>query len=230
MGTDVEVLARIPVTIPFTDVSFNIVISDIIVVSWIVMAVIILWAYLATRKMKNVPTGLQVSAEIVVETVNNLVKSTMSHHWRKFAPYIGTLLLYLALANTLGVFLFTKPLTRDLSIPAALAIMTITLVVGAGIKFKGIKGWLKSFIEPMPIMLPFNILEYFIKPLSLCMRLFGNIFAAYVLMHMIIKNIPLIFPSVACLYFDLFDGGLQAFVFVFLTTLYVAEAVEVEEQ
>lgn len=229
MGTDVEVLARIPVTIPFTNVSFNIVISDIIVMSWIIMGVVILWAYLATRKMKTVPTGLQLSAEIVVDTINNFVKGTMGHHWRSFAPYLGALGLYLALGNTLGVLLFTKPVTRDLAIPAALAIMTITLVIGAGIKFRGIKGWLKSFIEPMPVMLPFNILEYFIKPLSLCMRLFGNIFAAYVLMHMIIKNIPLIFPSIACLYFDLFDGGLQAFVFVFLTLLYITEAIEVEE-
>ncbi len=229
MGTDVEVLARIPVTIPFTNVSFNIVISDIIVASWIIMGVIILWAYLATRKMKAVPTGLQLSAEVVVGTINNFVKGTVGHHWRSFAPYIGALGLYLALGNTLGALLFTKPVTRDLAIPAALAIMTIILVIGSGIRFKSFKGWVKSLFEPMPFMFPLNVLEYFIKPLSLCMRLFGNIFAAYVLMHMIIKNIPLIFPSVACLYFDLFDGGLQAFVFVFLTCLYVGEAIEVEE-
>jgi F-type H+-transporting ATPase subunit a len=107
--------------------------------------------------------------------------------------------------------------------------MTIILVIGSGIKFKSFKGWVKSLFEPMPFMFPLNVLEYFIKPLSLCMRLFGNIFAAYVLMHMIIKNIPLIFPSIACIYFDLFDGGLQAFVFVFLSTLYIAEEVEMEE-
>lgn len=218
----------IHVTIPFTNISFNIVISEIIVTSWIVMAVIILWAYLSTRKMKLVPTGLQNSAEIVVETINNFVKGLMGeHHYKDFVPYIGALGLYLVLSNTIGALFFMKPPTRDFAVPAALAIMTIVLVIGAGIKYKGIKGWLKSLVQPMIIMLPFNLLEYIIKPLSLCMRLFGNILGAYILMHMLI-HVPVV-PSIVCFYFDLFDGGLQAFVFTLLTTLYIAEAIEVSE-
>ena len=222
---EVAVLAKIPVTIPFTDISFNIVISEIIVSSWIVMAVIILWAFLATRKMKLVPTGLQNSAEFVVETINNFAVNNIGPEGKKFAPYIGALGLYLALANTMGALFFAKPPTRDLSIPATLAIMTIILVIGTGIKYKTPSGYIKGLFKPMWFMFPFNLLELIIKPLSLCMRLFGNILGAYILMHMIIKNIPVIFPSIACLYFDLFDGGLQAFVFVLLTTLYVAEEV-----
>jgi len=228
MVEEVAVLARIPVTIPFTDISFNIVISEIIVTSWIIMAVIILWAILATRKMKLVPAGLQISAEVVVETINNFVKGIMGeHHWRAFAPYIGTLGLYLALSNTIGALFFAKPPTRDFSIPLTLAVMTIVIVLGASIKYRGFKGWLKSLVQPLWVMLPFNLLEYIIKPLSLCMRLFGNILGAYILMHMLI-HLP-VAPAIACLYFDLFDGGLQAFVFVLLTTLYIAEAIEVEE-
>lgn len=228
MEEEIAVLAKIPVTIPFTSISFNIVITEVIVTSWIIMALLILWAYLATRKMKAIPTGLQNSAEIVVETVNNFVKGLMGEkHYRAFAPYIGTLGLYLLFSNTLGALFFAKPPTRDFSIPVALAIMTITLVIGSSIKYRGVKGWFKSLFEPTPIMFPFNLLEYIIKPLSLCMRLFGNILGAYILMHMLI-HFPVV-PSVACLYFDLFDGGLQAFVFVLLTTLYVSEAIEVEE-
>lgn len=228
MEEEIAVLAKIPVSIPFTGISFNIVITEVIVTSWIIMALLILWAYLATRKLKAVPTGLQNSAEIVVETVNNFVKGLMGeHHYRTFAPYIGTLGLYLLFSNTLGALFFAKPPTRDFSIPVALAIMTITLVIGSSIKYRGVKGWFKSLFAPTPIMFPFNLLEYIIKPLSLCMRLFGNILGAYILMHMLI-HFPVV-PSVACLYFDLFDGGLQAFVFVLLTTLYVSEAIEVEE-
>jgi len=225
MMEEVAVLAKIPVTIPFTDISFNIVISEIIVTSWIVMAIIILWAFLATRKMKLVPTGLQNSAEFVVETINNFAKNNIGPEGIKFAPYIGALGLYLALSNTIGALFFAKPPTRDLSIPATLAIMTIILVIATGIKYKGASGYFKGLFKPMWFMFPFNLLELIIEPLSLCMRLFGNILGAYILMHMIIKNIPIIFPSIACLYFDLFDGGLQAFVFVLLTTLYVAEEV-----
>ncbi len=228
MEEEIAVLARIPVTIPFTDISFNIVISEVIVTSWIIMAVLIVWAFLATRKMKLVPTGLQNSAEIVVETIDNFVKGIMGeHNYRAFVPYIGTLGLYLLLSNTLGALFFAKPPTRDFSIPFTLAIMTILLVLGASIKYRGLKGWAKSLFKPLWVMFPFNLLEYIIKPLSLCMRLFGNILGAYILMHMLI-HLP-IAPSIACLYFDLFDGGLQAFVFVLLTTLYVAEAIEVEE-
>ena len=228
MEEEIAVLAKIPVSIPFTSISFNIVITEVIVTSWIIMALLILWAYLATRKLKAIPTGLQNSAEIVVETVNNFVKGLMGeHHYRTFAPYIGTLGLYLLFSNTLGALFFAKPPTRDFSIPVALAIMTITLVIGSSIKYRGVKGWFKSLFAPTPIMFPFNLLEYIIKPLSLCMRLFGNILGAYILMHMLI-HFP-VAPSLACLYFDLFDGGLQAFVFVLLTTLYVSEAIEVEE-
>lgn len=228
MEEEIAVLAKIPVSIPFTNISFNIVITEVIVTSWIIMALLILWAYLATRKMKAIPTGLQNSAEIVVETVNNFVKNLMGeHHYRAYAPYIGTLGLYLLFSNTLGALFFTKPPTRTFAIPVALAIMTIILVIASSIRYRGLKGWAKSFFEPIPIMFPFNLLEYIIKPLSLCMRLFGNILGAYILMEMLI-HIP-VAPSFASLYFDLFDGGLQAFVFVLLTTLYVSEAIGEEE-
>lgn len=228
MEEEIAVLAKIPVSIPFTNISFNIVITEVIVTSWVIMAVLILWAYLSTRKMKAVPTGLQNSAEIVVETVNNFVKNLMGErHYRSFAPYIGTLGLYLVFSNMLGALFFTKPPTRTFAIPVALAIMTIVLVIASSIRYRGVKGWFKSLFEPTPIMFPFNLLEYIIKPLSLCMRLFGNILGAYILMEMLI-HIP-VAPSFASLYFDLFDGGLQAFVFCLLTTLYISEAIGEEE-
>ncbi len=228
MEEEIAVLAKIPVTIPFTSISFNIVITEIIVTSWVIMALLILWAFLATRKMKAVPTGLQNSAEVVVELINNFVKGIMGEkHYKAFAPYIGTLGLYLLFSNILGATFFAKPPTRTFAVPVALAIMTIVIVLGAGIRYKGLKGWVKGLFAPTPIMFPFNLLEYAIKPLSLCMRLFGNIFGAYILMEMLV-HFP-VAPSFASLYFDLFDGGLQAFVFCLLTTLYISEAIEVEE-
>jgi F-type H+-transporting ATPase subunit a len=213
----------------FTIPGLNIPVTEVIVMSWVVMIVIVIWAAIATRKLKEIPTGVQSSAEMVVETINGFTKNIIGHNWESFAPYIGTLGLYLALANTCGALFLAKPPTRDFSIPLALAIMTILIVIGASIKYKGIKGFLKSFFEPLWFLFPFNLMEYIIKPLSLSMRLFGNIFGAYTLMHMIIKGLPWAMPAIACLYFDLFDGGLQAFIFVFLTSLYISEAIEVEE-
>ena len=91
---------------------------------------------------------------------------------------------------------------------------------------KGLKKWLKSFTEPIPLITPINILEIFIPPVSLCMRLFGNVLGAYVVMELIKIVLPVGLPVPFSLYFDIFDGLIQAYVFVFLTSLFIKEAVE----
>ena len=126
-----------------------------------------------------------------------------------------------------GLFGITPP-TKDLNTTAGLALMTIVLVQYAGIREKGVGGWLKSYTEPVAIITPLNILEIGIKPLSLCMRLFGNILGAYIIMELIIYVVPAVVPLVASAYFDIFDGLLQAYVFCFLSSLYIHEAIETE--
>ncbi len=228
MEDGIEVIFNLP---------FNIPVTNVVIMSWIAMAVIILWAWASTRNLKLVPTGLQKTAETVVEGITNFVVGIIGPDGKKFAPYLGTVALFLAISNTVGALFMSEltngiigPSTRGIAIPVALAVMTILLTIGAGIQKKGLLGFFKSLFEPIWILFPFKILEFFIKPLSLSMRLFGNILGAYILMEMIITNIPIIFPSLACLYFDLFDGLLQVFVFVLLSSLYIAEEVEVKEE
>lgn len=214
----------------------NIPITNVVVMSWIAMAIIIVSAFFATRKLKLVPKGGQNVAEFVVEVVNNFVKGIMPTRWKTYAAYIGTVGIFLAIANTLGALFMTElshgvisPITRTLAVPAAFAVMTIVIAIASGIRYHGLLGFFKSLFKPTPIMFPFKLLEFIIKPLSLCLRLYGNIFGAYIVMEMILANLPFIFPAVACVYFDLFDGLLQAFVFVLLTSLYISEEVESEE-
>lgn len=221
----------------FTIPGIDIPITNVVVMSWITMGVIILWAFLSTRKLKLVPKGLQNTAEIVVETLNNFAESMMGKAGRKYAAYLGTIGLFLAIANTIGALFMSEitngiicPPTRTMAVPIALALMTITIAIGAGIRKKGIIGFIKRLFKPVPFMFPFNILEFIIKPLSLSMRLFGNVFGAYVAMELLFNAIPWGLPAIACLYFDLFDGGLQTFVFVLLTSLYIAEEIEEEEE
>ena len=97
--------------------------------------------------------------------------------------------------------------------------MSIILIEYAGFRQKGLKKWVKSFAEPMPIIAPINILEIFIKPLSLCMRLFGNVLGSFVVMELIKIILPVLLPIPFSFYFDIFDGLIQAYVFVFLTSL-----------
>ncbi len=228
MEDGIEVIFNLPY--------LNIPITNVVIMSWITMAVLIIWAWVSTRNLKLVPKGKQNVAEIVVETITDFVTNIIGPDGKKFAPYLGTVALFLAISNTAGALFMSEltggiigPSTRGIAIPVALAIMTILLTIGAGIQKKGLFGFIKSLFKPIFILFPFNVLEFFIKPLSLSMRLFGNILGAYVLMEMILNSIPIVFPSFACLYFDLFDGLLQVFVFVLLSSLYIAEEVKKEE-
>jgi F-type H+-transporting ATPase subunit a len=212
---------------------FGIPITDTVLVMWIIMAVLIIAALILTRKMVTVPKGKQNVVEIIVEFINNFTKDIIGHHWKHFAPYIGTILMFLVLSNIISIFnvfgifhVHMRPPTKSVFVTVPMALMTIMLVLGSSIRFKKVSGWLKSFIEPMPIAIFTKVLDYFTRPLSLSLRLFGNIIGAFIVMELIYSVVPLFVPAALSIYFDLFDGILQAYVFVFLTTLYVAEAIE----
>ena len=142
-----------------------------------------------------------------------------------YSTYIVTVLIFIACSNMVGLFGFTPP-TMDLTVTVALSLVSIVVVQIAGIAKKGVKGWLKSFGQPMAAIAFMNVLELGIRPLSLCMRLFGNILGATVIMELLKHVVPVILPAALSLYFDIFDGCIQAYVFVFLTSLYIKEAVE----
>lgn len=163
--------------------------------------------------------------ESAVSWIYNFFKGILGEEGKQYIPYLMTVVLYIGVANLIGLLGF-KPPTKDMNVTAALAIMSILLIEYAGFHKKGGKGWLKSFAEPMPIILPINILEIFIRPVSLCMRLFGNVLGSFVVMELIKMVIPVIVPVPFSLYFDIFDGLIQAYVFVFLTSLFIKEAIE----
>ncbi len=209
-------------------------VTDVVVMMWVIMAVLIFFSIFLTRKLSAVPNKKQNVAEIIVEFINNIAKDAIgAHHWKAFAPYLGTIFLFLIFANTVSIFNVIpgegfkfRPPTRNINVTACMAIMSICVVIYAGIRYKRMGGWLKSFVEPIPMMLPFKILDYGIKPLSLALRLFGNILGAFIVMELIYMAMPPVIPAALSIYFDLFDGILQAYVFMFLTSLYIAEVLE----
>jgi F-type H+-transporting ATPase subunit a len=197
------------------------------VISWVIIAVIALLCLIFVRHLKTVPTGSQCLIEIGVNWINDFFIGILGPKGKKYIPVLGTLLIYIGFSNIVGLF-GLKPPTKDLGVTATLAIIAIIMIQYAGIRERGAKGWLKSFKEPMAVMLPLNILEIFIKPLSLCMRLFGNVLGAFVVMELIKIIVPVGLPVVFSFYFDIFDGLIQAYVFVFLTSLFMSEAMESE--
>jgi F-type H+-transporting ATPase subunit a len=198
-------------------------VSEAVVVTWIIMAVLCL-CLVRNLKVEN-PGKKQLMLETAVSGLYNFFEEIVGEKGRRYIPYLSTVAIYIGIANLIGLFGF-KPPTKALNVTAALAVMSIILVEYSGIHAKGVKGWVKSFVEPSPIIAPINVMELFIKPLSLCMRLFGNVLGAFVIMELLKIVVPLFVPVVFSCYFDIFDGLIQAYVFVFLTGMYIEEAVE----
>jgi len=212
-------------------------ISDTVVATWIVMAVLVLSSFLLTRRLMDVPGKAQSLVEGLVAFANKFTEDNIGHEGRRFVPFIGTVFLFLCVANLLpmltpvGGFGYEppfaiKPLTRDINVTSALAVLTMAVVVFSALRSKGLKGFLRSFARPMAFMAPFNALEYAVKPLSLSLRLFGNVLGAFIIMQLAEIVMPVGLPPILGLYFDLFDGLVQAVVFGFLSAVYVAEAIE----
>ena len=203
------------------------------VVSWIIIAVMTVLAIILTRgfKIEGEISKRQLLLEMCYEKAESFFKTIMSEKVEKYIPWLMSMALFIGISNMVGLLGF-KPPTKSMQVTLAMALTTIVLVEYCAFKDKGIKGRLKAFTKPVWIVTPINILEIFTKPLSLCMRLFGNIIAAFTIMELI-KAVPftkLGVPAVFSLYFDLFDGLLQAYIFVFLTAIYLEEAVEEAEE
>ena len=204
-------------------------ISSAVLVTWIIMAFWIIVTLLATRNLKvRNPGKFQIVLESGVELLNGFAKQTLGPHWRPFAPYLGSVALYIGLANIISIFGLTPP-TKDVNVTAALALMSLVLIYGAKFRYNGLARGMKRFAEPMPLLTPINVMEIAIRPLALCMRLFGNVLGAFIIMEIIKYLVPAVVPAVFCIYFDLFDGLIQTIVFVFLTALFAGEGIKEED-
>ena len=200
-------------------------VKESVIITWGIMAVLMILTLVFVRNLKVIPGKAQTVFEILVEFIYNFFTDILGEHGKKYVPYLGTVLIYLAFANLVGL-IGLKPPTKDLNVTAGLAIMSIILIEFSGIHAKGFKGYIKNFSHPMPLMTPFNIMELGIRPLSLCMRLFGNIFGGFVIMELLKIIVPVVIPIPFSFYFDIFDGLLQAYIFVFLTSIFMSEKLE----
>ncbi|MFZ5968889.1 MAG: F0F1 ATP synthase subunit A [Bacillota bacterium] len=214
-------------------------ITETVTTTWIIMAVLTIFALIATRKFESVPKGLQNVVELLVDGVHKLTAQTMGEDKIAFAPYIGTLLMYLVCANLAGLFGFRPP-TADVNTTLALALMTFVMIHFSGMKRKGVGTYLKGFLEPFPVMLPLNVIGELATPISLSFRLFGNIVGGLIIMNLLYGalatlsmklgiGVPVLqtgIPAVLHIYFDVFAGVLQSFIFSMLTMVFVSIAMD----
>ena len=177
-----------------------------VVVTWIITGIIMIASLILVHGLKVRQIGRkQAALEKGICFLYDFFEELLGKDGRAYIPYLITVVVYIAVANMIGLLGMKSP-TKDLNVTASLAVMSIILVEAAGIRKKGVKKWLKSFAEPIPIVAPINVLELFIRPLSLCMRLFGNVLGAVVVMALIKYLVPLVVPLPFSFYFDIFDG------------------------
>lgn len=193
---------------------------------------LVLFALYFGNKLKEespgeTPSTLVILVEFFTETVNNLVISTMGENNIKFAPFIFTLFIYLIVSNIVGIIGLDSP-TANYSVTLTLALITFFMTQYFGIKTSGIGGHIKGYFEPIPLLMPLNVMGDLANPVSLSFRLFGNILSGGLIMTLIgaaFGTIATVLSPGLHLYFDLFSGILQAFIFTMLTMVFIAGAI-----
>ena len=212
--------------------SFTFDLTAGIVSEWIIILILGIGAFLLTRNLKLRPSKTQAALEKLYKTIRNFIVDTMGEENKSFVPYIGTLMIYLLLLNLTGL-IDVRPPTSDLSITVSFAITTFLVVNLNAIRRNGLIGFGKGLLHPFWPMLPLNILERFILPVTLALRLFGNMIAAVILVDLVYKGLGSIsifaqlgVPVIVHGYFDLFDGLIQMVVFAMLTMVNIKVTAE----
>lgn len=209
--------------------------GQVFLTSWIVMAILIVASIAATRNIERVPKGIQNFMEYALEYIRDLAKNQIGEkEYRPWVPFVGTLFLFIFVANWSGALIPWKLIevpntelaapTNDINTTVALALLTSLAYFYAGFSKRGL-GYLKKYIEPTPILLPINVLEDFTKPLSLSFRLFGNILADELVVAVLVLLIPLFVP-LPVMALGLFTSAIQALIFATLAAAYIGEAIE----
>ena len=240
-----RIFFQVPTNIP---VLGDFVISETLLISWLVMLVITLLCIFLTRGLKvEGISKRQALAELLVETANNLVRNnTGGNRFDKLIPFVSALFVTSVVSNLISLIGLRSP-TADLSTEAAWAIVVFVMITATKIKTGGLGGYLKGFTTPIAVMTPFNVLSELATPVSMACRHFGNILSGVVINGLIyaglavaskalfglinstLAQIPILdigIPAFTSIYFDWFSGVMQAFIFTMLTIMYIANAAE----
>ena len=213
-------------------------ITDSHVCILIVMLVMIIFAFVANRKLKKakeIPDGFQNVIELVVEKLDGMVEGTMVKWAPRFVNYISTIFIFILMSNISGIF-GLRPPTADYGTTLGLALVTFTMIHFNKIRHQKPKTLWKDLCSPLPpwlpIWLPINLISELAVPISLSLRLFANVLSGTIMMSLVyglLKVVALFWPAALHLYFDLFSGAIQTYVFCMLTMTYITQACDTEE-
>jgi F-type H+-transporting ATPase subunit a len=202
-----------------------------IVFTWLVMAILTLASWLVTR---NLAAEIRLSRgqnllEVVVTGVSDQIREIAGEEGRRYLPFIGTLFLFIALSNVLAIVPGFQAPTGSLSTTAALALTVFVAVPVFGIMRQGVRGYMRQYLQPTPLMLPFNVIGELSRTMALAVRLFGNVMSGAMIAAILLSIIPFFFPVVMQL-LGLLTGLIQAYIFAVLAMVYIASATRVHHE
>lgn len=200
-------------------------ISQAIVTTWAIMAILVLGAFALTRGLSLHPTRRQAAMELIVTTMDTQIRETTGAEPAAYRGFIGTLFVFILFANWASLVPGVEPPTAKLETDAALAILVFLSVIWFGVRGAGVLGYLKSFAAPNPIMIPLNMLESVTRVFSMFVRLFGNVMSGVFVIGIVASLAGLLVP-IPLMALDLLTWLVQAYIFAVLAMVFIAATVE----
>lgn len=203
----------------------RLMLTQSILTSWLIILILLIWAWLSGRKLKKRPSSYQVVTEGIYLAMYDAVNEVLPEHVELVFPFVATLWLFILLSNLIGVIPGLSSPTADLSVTSSLAVVTFFSVHWFGIRAEGIKNYLRHYISPSPLLLPFYLISELSRTLALAVRLFGNMMSLQ-LTAMIVLMVAGLLAPVPILMLHLLEAVIQAYIFGMLALIYIASGIQ----
>lgn len=200
---------------------FSIPITDAILFTWVVMAILVIGSVILTRNLQTVPRGMQHFVELVVDGLESMVTADMGTRGKVYVPLIITIALFVLISNLIGIFPGGVSPTADLNTTVALALVVFIVAHGSEIKVKGLGTYIKGYFQPFWWMFPLNVVGEIAKVISHAFRLYGNILGGGIILSIFYMFLPYVLPVPLMGWFGVFMGIIQTAVFTLLAIAYI---------
>ena len=204
-------------------------ITEPVAATWAIMALLALFCFLMTRRLTIMPSRTQAVLEMLVEAIDDQIEATMQVDASPYRALIGSIFIYILLANWSSILPGVEPPTAHIETDAALALIVLAATVVFGIASRGVGGYLKTFAEPSWVMIPLNVAEQFTRTFSLIVRLFGNIMGGVFVVSIVLSLAGLLAP-IPLMALDLLTGAVQAYIFAILATVFIGATVDGQQK
>lgn len=206
----------------------GLIISGSVITSWGLMAFLAIASWLSVRRLRESPGDYQIAVEGVVSAMEDAIEAVLPGRTGMVFPFIATLWIFILAANLTGIFPGLHSPTSDLSVTSSLAVLVFLSVHWFGIKAEGLRGYLKHYVSPSPILLPFHLISEVSRTLALAVRLFGNVMSLEIGYALILLVAGFLVP-VPLLMLHLVEAVIQAYLFGMLALIYIAGGIQAQE-